>query len=151
MSRLPLLIAFAVLISQLVAPVGAFGTEIACDGKYEGGLTPSPEELRDILKKNKEDWKAAKGGVFISSTNLCEANLWLADLAGANFLGANLVRANLAGAWLDGADLAGANLAGADLNGANGRRTARSKTGIPAARARRIVVSPPCDPRVTAA
>src|SRR5260370_38918105 len=148
------LIVFAVLISQLVQPVGAFGTPArlpgpraawsipSCNGKYKGGLKPSPEELADILKKNEEETKTLGRWWWLdnpSRTNLCEADLGGAnligahlsgvDLSGVNFMGAllsvahlsaaNLSHAQLPGVVLSGANLSIANLTGANLVGAN--------------------------------
>ena len=143
------LIVFAVLISQLLAPVGAFGTPArlpgpraawsipSCNGKYKGGLKPSPDELADILKKNEEETKTLGRWWWLdnpSRTNLCEADLGGAnliranlsgvDLSGVNFMGAHLTGANLSGsnlshAQLPGVDLSAANLSIANLTGAN--------------------------------
>ncbi len=143
------LIVFAVLISQLLAPVGAFGTPArvpgpraawsipSCNGKYKGGLKPSPEGLADILKKNEEETKTLGRWWWLynpSRTNLCEADLGGAnliranlsgvDLSGVNFMGAHLTGANLSGsnlshAQLPGVDLSAANLSIANLTGAN--------------------------------
>src|ERR1700736_6275916 len=101
MSRLPSLIVFAVLISQLAASAEAMETAVAataiptCVGKYKGGLKPTPEELGKIPKVAEE--VVAQRGL-----NLCEANLANANLAGAN---------------LENTDLTGANLEAADLEG----------------------------------
>src|SRR5260370_11255058 len=118
------LIVFAVLISQLVAPVGAFGTPArlpgpraawsipSCNGKYKGGLKPSPDELADTLKKNEEETKTLGRWWWLdnpSRTNLCEADLG----------GANLIRANLSGVDLSGVNFMGAHLTGANLSGSN--------------------------------
>jgi len=138
------LIVFAVLISQLLAPVGAFGTPArvpgpraawsipSCNGKYKGGLKPSPEELADILKKNEEETKTLGRWWWLdnpSRTNLCEADLGGAnligahlsgvDLSGVNFMGAHLSGAHLSGANLSHAQLPGVDLSGADLSIAN--------------------------------
>src|SRR6266851_3225108 len=127
------LIVFAVLISQLVAPVGAFGTPArlpgpraawsipSCNGKYKGGLKPSPEELADILKKNEEETKTLGRWWWLdnpSRTNLCEADLGGANLIGAHLSGVDLSRANLSGAQLGLAKLNGAGLQFAHVEGA---------------------------------
>src|SRR5713226_1756256 len=128
------LIVFAVLISQLVAPVGAFGTPArlpgpraawsipSCNGKYKGGLKPSPEELADILKKNEEQTKTLGRWWWLdnpSRTNLCEADLGGANLIRANLSGADLSGSNLSHAQLPSVDLSGADLSIANLTGAN--------------------------------
>src|SRR6266849_998409 len=129
MSRLQaaLLIVFAVLIWQAVIskleaspPVGASGTAgpYHCNGKYKGGLKPSPDELMDILKKNETAGTQLSLGLHLNKPNLCEANLYQADLTRADLTGAELTRANLQGAYLQNAHLERAKLAGAYLNGA---------------------------------
>jgi len=96
--------------------------EPTCTGKYKGGLTPSPEELRDILKKH-ASWVKDSGPQTPElandprRANLCEADLRKIDLNGAQLDGANLERAVFEGgfAYLQGAQLKGAHLEGAFL------------------------------------
>src|SRR5229473_776629 len=89
-----------------------------CNGKYKAGLLgPTPEELKDILKRH-ETWENKLPWVNWSDpgwANLCEARLDGANLEGANLEGANLEGANLVGAYLVGANLVGAHLTGAKL------------------------------------
>jgi uncharacterized protein YjbI with pentapeptide repeats len=128
-------IVFALLILQLEAPIWALGAAIpSCNGKYKGGLTPSPEELTDILKKNEEElriqWQAlgvkitdrkqlARIIAYFGRPNLCEANLRGVNLRGADLPGADLTGANLEGAHLENANLRGANFEGASLRDAH--------------------------------
>src|SRR5260370_17276533 len=128
------LIVFAVLISQLLAPVGAFGPPArvpgpraawsipSCNGKYKGGLKPSPEGLADILKKNEEETKTLGRWWWLynpSRTNLCEADLGGANLIRANLSGVDLSAVNFMGPHLTSANLPTANLSPAQLAGAD--------------------------------
>ena len=120
-----LAILVADLLLQPLVPVEALesatsATAIpACNGKYKGGLSPSPEELQDILIKygrwlNKlagarPRWLCDKDDGDPDRANLCEAdliaaNLQKAHLAGANLTDADLMSTDLAGARLEGAD-----------------------------------------------
>jgi uncharacterized protein YjbI with pentapeptide repeats len=108
-----------------------------CNGKYKGGLTPTSDELKEILRQHAA-WLTDNSLLPGSQTsvldpkvandprraNLCDADLtrahlFRADLTSANLTRAHLFRADLGGAYLSSADLSGANLNGADLSGAD--------------------------------
>jgi Pentapeptide repeats (8 copies) len=129
-SRIVLLVIGVALIAQAAAvaatptPEASPGTAtLVCNGKYKGGLKPSPDELAEILKKHAEWGK--DGGPYDPElandprrANLCGANLFRADLRNVDLRGAYLEGADLSGARLDGAHLEGANLINVHLSGA---------------------------------
>jgi hypothetical protein len=108
------------------------GDAVKCTGKYKGGLTPTVNELKEILKQHAA-WVKDDGPNHLNDpkvaddprrANLCEAHLRGVDLRGAHLGGADLGRANLvladlSGAHLNDATLILADLAGADLERAN--------------------------------
>ncbi len=132
-SRIALLAIGVVLLTQAAAgaatpiPEGAPPVPAVpvCNGKFKGGLRPSPDELADILEKHHEWelvggwWGDPKLANDPRRANLCGADLTNANLTNASLTSASLTSAHLEGAHLTHADLHGADLGGADLNNAD--------------------------------
>jgi pentapeptide repeat protein len=133
-SCIALLVIWVVLISQVV-PVAATPPPLVaqprpavsvCNGKFKGGLKPSPSELAEILNKHFEWWSSSDRRANDPRTNLCDADLTYAnlshtvldsaDLNGAHLEGADLTGAHMRGAHLTSAHLRDAHLIGADLS-----------------------------------
>jgi hypothetical protein len=109
-SRIALVVIGALLIAQTAVPPCYLGDEVKCTGKYKGGLQPTDDKLKEILKQHSA-WLIEGGPANDPRrAKLCGANLSSVDLNGAQ-----LTRADLTGAYLRGADLSGADLRGADL------------------------------------
>jgi pentapeptide repeat protein len=83
-----------------------------CNGKYKGGLKPSPDELADILKKHQQWTNMTAAGA--ANNDPMRANFCDVDLSGAKLSGADLIFADLSGARLRAADLRAALLSFAD-------------------------------------
>jgi hypothetical protein len=128
-SRIALIVVSVVLIFQAASVAATPPPQIAppgaavpvCNGKYKGGLKPSPAELAEILKQHAA-WLKNKF-LYLYDPKLANdprrANLCGAYLIGADLTGVHLDGADLTGADLDGANLLGATLKGADLNHAD--------------------------------
>jgi uncharacterized protein YjbI with pentapeptide repeats len=123
--RIVLLVMGVALISQASAPPQVMGQVqveargVQCNGKYKGGLKPSPAELAEIFKKH-DEWLKEGGG---SDSKLVydprRGNLCGADLTGAFLSGMDLEGVDLEGVGLEGAELEEAHLEGADMTGAH--------------------------------
>jgi hypothetical protein len=122
-SHIAMVVFGVVLLAQAILPLSCFGDEVKCTGKYKGGLKPTDDELKEILKQH-VSW-LNDGGSNLKlvddprRANLCEANLRSVHLNDAHLNSAILSAADLRGANLYAAELRGANLYYATLTGAN--------------------------------
>ena len=97
----------------------------SCVNTYERGLTPSVEEIVQILKESEEFLRAFDNGeVDADTVDFRRAYFCGADLSGRNLIGTDLRYSfmqwsNMSGASLDKVNLKGASLRNADLSGAS--------------------------------
>jgi len=120
-SRIVLIVIGIFLTAQAAWPQRCLSDEVKCTGKYKGVLTPTDDELKEILKQH-DAWLKDHGTKLANDprrANLCDANLNGVQLEGAHLDGANLNGVQLEGAHLDGANLNDAQLTFANLNKAH--------------------------------
>src|SRR6516164_9112225 len=110
-TRIALMVIGVLLIAQAATP------QLSIIGRYNGGLKPSDDELKEIFKEH-DAW-VKDGGPYHLNDSKVANDPRRANLSNANLNQAHLVGAHLEGAYLESADLSGADLLGAHLEGAD--------------------------------
>ena len=98
----------------------AFAEQKTCQGVFRDGISPSAEQLIQILKNHRVWWSDShRKDTDERRANFCGADLRKAQLSGQFLAGADLRDTILSKVDLSGADLREANLSGARLDDTN--------------------------------